>query len=278
MIESSRYVVIGTPTLDGMVTVEYLRSLVGTVQLLTANGIHSEVSLQVGDSFIQKARNAIMKRFMEGPGTDVFFIDSDQGWEPEAVLRMLERPEAVVAGIPPRKQDQVSFPVIFHDKLYEGREGQFGHGLFLAHTVGAAFLRLKRAVPALIQALNPTNTYRNPEPGADPNDIYYAFFEAGVVNGEFWGEDYWFCHKVRSAGYQIWVDPNIMFSHTGRKQWSGNLGHYLTRIMDDALPGHGTDGEEPAAGDRAKDAQGSMQSALPGNGSGHPLEADHGLA
>lgn len=278
LMEEPRYVVIGTPVLDGRVSVEYLRSLQGTIQLLAAQGIPSEVIMQMGDCFVAKARNAIVKQFLAGQGTDLFFIDEDQGWDPDTFVTLLLRPEPVMAAVPPRKQDETSYPVIMQSPLTQGPDGHF-----LARMVGAAFMRLKREVLDALQALEPGHAYRNPEPGADPDDIYHAFFEAGVVNGEFWGEDYWFCDKLHRAGFEIWIHANASFSHVGRKRWEGNLWQYIARLMQNAptsseiaasaLPGNGTD-EDRAYPDRSEDGIAGVRNVPGGRGEGYSLGTD----
>jgi hypothetical protein len=60
----------------------------------------------------------------------------------------------------------------------------------------------------------------------------YCFFDTEVYDGEFWGEDYVFCRRVREAGFDIYVDPLIEFDHAGTV---GSLIEILTTDKDKAL-------------------------------------------
>jgi hypothetical protein len=46
---------------------------------------------------------------------------------------------------------------------------------------------------------------------------------AGLRNAEFWGEDYWFSKRWQEQGGSVWIDPDVMFTHAGRKLFSGSL-------------------------------------------------------
>jgi len=52
-----------------------------------------------GDSYVHRARNTIADRFLADPdATDLFYIDSDMSWNPEALVQMVLLPDPVIEG------------------------------------------------------------------------------------------------------------------------------------------------------------------------------------
>ena len=64
---------------------------------------------------------------------------------------------------------------------------------------------------------------------------YYNIFETGVgADDWFWGEDYCFARKWTDDGQEVWVDPNIEFTHRGTKKWCNRLVDHLSIYRDRA--------------------------------------------
>ena len=56
----------------------------------------------------------------------------------------------------------------------------------------------------------------------------YDFFNMGSLGSSKWTtEDYAFCDRWREIGGQLWVYPDIEFTHTGNKSFTGNFHKYL---------------------------------------------------
>jgi hypothetical protein len=100
--------------------------------------------------------------------------------------------------------------------------------------VGAGFLRIRRDALEILAAAYPEKV----EPGDGSGlDSVHWLFDAGPINGHFWGEDLSFCLKWREQGGYIWIDPNINFTHSGIKHWEGNLLTYLQAYCEVTLNG-----------------------------------------
>lgn len=208
------------PTLSHSVTLEFFRSYCQTSALLKTAGITHSIITLAGDCYLAKARNRLAYRFLaEHPDTtDLFFLDDDIGWEPEAVLRLLEAPEDIVAGVYPQRQDKLNFPVEWHTEngMMLERDGRFR-----ALAVPTGFLRIKRHVLEKMAAAS--QTYTEESVGGQILTIH-EIFRMGASGGKWWGEDIEFCNRwTQEFGGEIWVDPDITFTHSGRKQWSGRL-------------------------------------------------------
>ena len=88
---------IATPAFGHQVTTNYMNSVMRFVsashpKLQVSTAIH----LQSGMALVTQARNNCVASFLKSDCTHFFFIDSDIGFEPEAVFRLLEKDEEVV--------------------------------------------------------------------------------------------------------------------------------------------------------------------------------------
>ena len=100
-------VLIATPSLDGIPSIEYQTSIMKTNALLTANGIQLDINFIRGDQFIAKARNGLIQGFIDAPEKHdcIFFIDDDEGWDEQSFLRMVLDSHEFVAAAVPKKFD-----------------------------------------------------------------------------------------------------------------------------------------------------------------------------
>jgi hypothetical protein len=78
-------IVIATPTRDGMVTESYMHTVIHLVHW-------PEISVMQASTYdddIDRARSRVVRRFLEGPGTHLLFIDADVSFGPEVAAGML---------------------------------------------------------------------------------------------------------------------------------------------------------------------------------------------
>lgn len=213
------------PSLSHTVTLDFLRSWTATTGLLKDAGIAHGIVDRGGDCFVAKVRNKLAQQFLDGPWTDLFFLDDDLGWPAQKALEFLtERTEPIVAGIYPKRSDDLDWGVGLEADADTG-ELITDQGLYLATFAATGFMRIKREV---IETLaNDVPRFRDIEMGGRTAD-YPLIFESGLDSDGWWcGEDVAFCRKARAAGYPIWVDPDIAFRHRGGKTWNGTLAGHL---------------------------------------------------
>lgn len=215
------FVVFATPCLSGTLSLEFFHSYLDTSALLTREGIPHACIQVTGDAYLAKARNRLVYKFLTDfpQATDLFFLDDDVGWPADAVLRLLNAKPDIVAGIYPHKQDARTFPA---ELLADKDTHQFieQDGLLKASLVPTGFLRIRRAVFEHLAKLSPTYE----ETLADGVVCtVHDIFRTGLSEGKWWGEDTDFCRRWLRLDGEIWVDPNIAFTHTGRKQWAGTF-------------------------------------------------------
>lgn len=218
------HVLICTPSLGGTPCLEYQVSLLETITRCAAVGIVVDVAFVRGDPFVGKARNNLIEQFLARKAENLFFIDDDQGWNADAFLRMVLDPHDIVAAAVPKKMDEVVFnnvDLVTDEEKNCTVEG----GVLKVRTIGSGFMRIKRkALERFIEEYPETYV---PGDGSQPR--HHRVFEPGgqILEGQFWGEDLVFCKKWTKIGGDIWVEPNVKFSHVGRKAWTGNFLEYL---------------------------------------------------
>lgn len=224
------FVLFACPALSHQVHLDHLSSFVGTHDMLIGYGIQHQVSYVGGVAFIDHARNILAYRFLhEFPyATDLFFLDDDIGWPPEAVVRMLDRDVDIVAGVYPFKQDEEGYPasILADEKTTMPLER---NGLIRASHVPGGFLRIRRAALERMAEDQPTYPFRQ----ADGKTSMIAnIFRTGydAKSGERVGEDVDFCWRWSEMGGELWIEPNINFTHVGRKRYLGNFNRAVDRV------------------------------------------------
>lgn len=237
-------VMLCIPAHDCKVTTSTCQSLIHAIGV--ASRAHAvNIDFENGNATICTARNLQLARAMHQGYDQIFFIDSDLGFQPDAVKRLIEYPEELVAGVYPYRADELSdkWPVKWK---YEGGNKLVANENGLIETYGAAtgFMRIKRScVQKLIDAHPERLVYDHRAPGG----CYYALFHNDIANGRFTGEDYHFCNLWMGIGGKCWIDPNISFEHLGMKGWRGNLSATLVQMGAEHEPAAEAEPETCAA-------------------------------
>lgn len=97
-------VYILTPCFASLCYVNYVHSLMRTVELFRKLGIVLKVEFCKNDSLVSRARNNLIARAMsDKTATHFMFIDNDITWEPNDILKLLLSEKELVGGIYPLK-------------------------------------------------------------------------------------------------------------------------------------------------------------------------------
>lgn len=205
---------ISTPAYDGKVHVQYAIALVDTCRLLEANGYEPIIRIPTCGSLLVADRNRIIQAFWESGAEYLLCLDSDLGWDPQAVLRLLEANKEFSGGVYPARHGRGFTFRPQTDAV--GRIGMCAETkLLLMEYIPAGFMLLQRSAIQKMREHFPELYYCPKESTNIPYDSAYCLFDTQVYDGEFWGEDYVFCRRAREAGLEIWVDPLIQFDHAG---------------------------------------------------------------
>lgn len=235
-------VMLATPTLFRVPTVEYLMCLMKTTNLLAQYGIAVDTCFVGGDCFISKARNGLIQSFIETwktpyPADVLVFIDDDQAWDENAFLRIVSDPHDFIGVAVPKKMDAENGIQTFNNVLLDTDGGGnciVENGLLRISQIGSGFIKLTRAAIEKLIKAHPQR-YSPGDGGVHP--LHYNLFESKIiwdekdatVTGQFWGEDLIFCQKWLALGEHIWLDSNVQMEHIGRKSWTGNFLQFLQK-------------------------------------------------
>lgn len=222
-------VVFAVPSITGTIETHCAVSIFATQRLLSDRGIEYDFITITGCPCLPTARNTLVAMFLKDQkATDLFFIDSDVGFDASGVTRILERGEEIVAGIYPLKQERMEFPVKL--KTIGGRP--IGRdGLIEADFLPTGFMRIKRNAFVRMMSQYPELKYTETVAKIMGSGIdeAYDFFNMGANDPgqRYTTEDYAFCQRWRDIGGQLWVYPDIQFDHVGRFSYPGNYHNFL---------------------------------------------------
>jgi len=201
-----------------MVSMEHHGSVVSAAKMLQSMNIDSMIGTLAGSCFVDKARNQLVETFLATDCTDLFFIDADIGFDVNCIPRFMTSPHEILVGIPPKRKPEVEFHI--------GRPTNgFKDGAFECKEAPTAFMRLKRSVFEKLDAAYP-ELHHAYKPGVKEPVPY---FQCGIKDGEFLGEDIFFCRLWAALGHSIWIDANVDFVHRGSHPFKGNC---LTHLVN----------------------------------------------
>jgi hypothetical protein len=169
------------------------------------------VCLRSSKATIAEMRNSLVNEAMREQCTHLFMLDTDQVYHPDTVVRLLGHGLPVVGCLVHRRYPPFD-PLMLRGELSryrtvdEWREGDLvevdatGTGCILFD------MEVFRAIPP-------------------------PWFENWTAeDGKLVGEDIGFCHKLRAAGYRIYVDTSITAGHLSQIVVTGETWHLFKNL------------------------------------------------
>jgi hypothetical protein len=215
------HVMIAIPAYTGVVHMSTMRSLMSDTIELVKRGDTFTLVDDIGNALIADSRGVIATRFWESDADCLVFVDSDVSWQAGALLKLVDAPVDLCAGVYPARRDPITYPLHYLDKpeLWADPET----GLLEVKSVATGFMKLSRAcIGKMIEAYPDKHYYT-----AERDKQFYPLFDHIFEDGYKWGEDYSFCIRWRKIGGQVWIDPEIFMGHVGYKIFQGHLGNWL---------------------------------------------------
>ena len=243
---SNPNIFVATPMYGGQCFGYYTQSILQLNNTLKEAGIGSVYSFMFNESLITRARNALVNAFLKSECTHLLFIDSDIGFDPKAVLKMIEVDKDVIGGIYPKKEINWTSIKNAMDNGVEEKLLRYYTGSFVVNLVdyagevtvpidqpveifnaGTGFLLIKREVFDKLSPLVPT--YKN-----DVHDLgntmagqeeIKEFFATSIEpeTQRLLSEDYHFCYIWRKAGGKVYAAPWATLVHNGTYAFEGRL-------------------------------------------------------
>lgn len=212
-----RRVLIGTPALDGKVQAWYTDSLVNSVKVCAANGIDLLPVILLDESILPMARNELLNIAYQENVESIVFIDSDQIWNPQALLEVINSSYDVM-GLPvvSKTDEPGKFNVIIQniDNIVTDEDKNIK-----VDAVGTGFFKISRKALEALWNSNQSVEFRGKE--------LKLICEYATNYNAFIGEDIYLCNKLRDLDFDIWVNPNFTCGHIGSKVWMGDFAHFL---------------------------------------------------
>lgn len=217
------HIFFATPSYNGIKYVPFLDSLQATIEACKEKGWETTFSIHKGNCYVQVARNSLVREFLESGADVLFFLDDDISWPHEKVVDLAEMEDEVVAGVYPMKTSRPDFPVVIHADP-RGYPYVRADGCLSATSVPTGFLSIKRSVIEKLISAYPQQRYVEYDRNGKEIGEFYDLFPQGVYDGRWVGEDYAFCRLWTGIMGQIWVVPDIDFTHAG---YEGNYHRFL---------------------------------------------------
>jgi hypothetical protein len=243
---SSPKILIATPMYGGQCAGFYTQSLLNLPATLKEAGIESMFTFMFNESLITRARNALANAFLKSDCTHLMFIDSDIGFNPADIVKMVQADKKVIGGIYPKKEINWNTVKQAMDNGVENNMLKYFTGSFVVNLVnyatevtvpvdqpveimnaGTGYLLIKREVftelePHVPHYFNDVHDLGNTMQARDKIHEYFAT-SIEEETGRLLSEDYHFCAIYRKIGGQIWAAPWAVLTHVGTYAFEGRL-------------------------------------------------------
>ena len=215
-------VVFCVPSLKGP-TAPFVAALEASIPLIEVAGWDHGAVEERGCPYISAARSRMLRKAMTAEADVVVFIDYDVSWSPADLLKLIETPGDVVAGLYRFKKDDVEFMgAIYTDA--QGYPNVNDDGTLQGERVPAGFLKVTKEAVDRFMGAYPELIYG---PRYNPS---VDLFNHGARDGLWWGEDYAFSRRWIECGGQIAIVPDLDLTHHSANQaYPGNYHQFLMR-------------------------------------------------
>ena len=100
-----KHIMIAIPAYTGVVHMGTMRSLLNDTLELVKRGDRYTLVDDIGNALIADSRGIIATRFLESDCDQLSFVDSDVTWEGGALVKLVDAPVDLVAGVYPGRRD-----------------------------------------------------------------------------------------------------------------------------------------------------------------------------
>lgn len=210
-------VMIGLPAYGGNISDKTTSGLFGLGKAFVRNNINHSILISANESLITKGRSKIANFFLNNTDLEyLFFLDSDIGFSPNDVLKLLSHDKEIVCGAYPMK----TLPLKWNFTLTEPqkREGnliqieRIGIGFSLIHR--SVFEKIISKFGEELKYIPSENTIGHETTENEKNNSYHFFSEMKIDN-TYMSEDLSFFTRAKMCGVQPWMDVSINLCHVG---------------------------------------------------------------
>ena len=245
-------IMYATPAAAGMVHLEYHQSVLFET-LLHPERIKEHEKYQItpqhlkGYSGLGKDRSIMASTALRLGMDKLVFIDADQAWKWHDFKALVDSDKEIISAVIPIKQYplQLNFtPTVEDSDLFKGPWGTAVtvEGLIKmkqkhqksevpVQLIGTGMVCIDMKVFRKLAETCPSFKYHDHKGNTTQN---WDFFQSGVVNGRYYGEDGAFCLQANRAGFIPHIHLDVLIPHVGSHLYI--IGNQLTSIeMKDPL-------------------------------------------
>lgn len=227
---------IAIPCMDGKLEMELMESMISLYLQCNMKGIPISHTCIAGCSLISKGRTDLSNHFYYNvPFSHFLFIDSDIKFDAKDIIKMYESDKDIMAGAYVKKavnwdkinlnEDPTEMLINSGEYCIHNLKGKKGDEIMKADYAATGMLMIKRNVFTEMQKFMEHEYFIN------KGKKYYTYFEtmlAPIENKKIYlSEDYAFCKRVKSAGFDIHILMDCNTTHFGRFAYKGNLKKYI---------------------------------------------------
>jgi len=248
-----RKLFVATPMYGGQCAGLYTRSVADLSAFCAKYNIPLQLYYLFNESLITRARNYCVDEFLRSGATNLMFIDSDIGFNPQDIIAMLamqtdDSPYDVIGGPYPKKC--ISWEKIkqavdkgFADDEPNKLENFVGDYVFnpaggqreirldepaQVMEIGTGFMMIKRSVFEEYDKQYPSQSYKPDHVRTEHFDgsrEIMAYFDCIIdpKSKRYLSEDYMFCYNVEKMGKKVWLCPWMKLQHVGSYVFGGSL-------------------------------------------------------
>lgn len=208
---------IALPCYGGLVAEKTTSGLFNLGKLLVRNNISHGLLTLANSSLISQGRSKIANFFVNNTDYEyLFFLDSDIGFHPADVVRLMDHKKSITCAAYPMK----TIPIRYNYSIArpEQRQGSLiqidsmGLGFALIHR--SVFLDIAKKYGDELRYIPDDGSSNVPHTDEEKYNSYHYFLE--MRKGlSYMAEDISFFSRAKSVGHDAWLDTDIELCHIG---------------------------------------------------------------
>lgn len=219
----------------------YTHSLLYLVSALRDKGYDVVYDFTMNESLITRARNTLAHKFLLTDCDGMLFIDSDQGFDADGVIRMIESGKDIISAVVPMKHINWEAAKMAYELGVDDVEKYAGHYAvnfekgttsvaldepIVVDNIGTGLMYISRKVFEELAPLS--RSYLNHEEGTGIMDEkgkkVIEFFALDIdERGILLSEDFYFCRAWKSLGNEVYAAPWVYVTHSGEHIFSAQF-------------------------------------------------------
>lgn len=210
-------VLIALPCYGGLVSEKTCSSLFNLGKTFVRAEVPHGILTLANSSLISQGRSKIANFFMNNSDHEyLFFLDSDVGFDPNDVLKLLSYKKDIVCGAYPMKSIPLKWNYVVSMPLTQDgpltKIDSIGMGFVMIHR--RVFETMNRAYGDELKYFPEMEGSNYPPTEKEFHNSYHYFLEM-KENGHYCAEDISFFRRANSLGFDVWLDNEIHLSHIG---------------------------------------------------------------